>query len=71
MPHYTISGTISLIPFPPRDSRSRHALGLTAILSYYNDERDKETREKQREREREREREKTGAYLARDSRGAA
>lgn len=67
MPHYTISGTISLIPFPPRDSRSRHALGLTIILSYYNDERDKEARE----RERERRRKKTGAYLARDSRGAA
>lgn len=29
----TVSGTISLIPFPPRDSRSRRALGLTAIPS--------------------------------------
>lgn len=67
VPHYTVSGTISLIPFPPRDSRSRRALGLTAILSYYNDEEDRGGGRKRSKRERERkEKKKSRVYLARE-----
>jgi len=50
---------MSLIPLPPRDSRSRRALGLTAILSYYKDEREGgEGRKRENERGAEKKKEK-------------